>query len=423
MPERWYGGFFMTVALHGMNYRYRFRVKGKRYFGLCVNCHTEEEALAFEAQERNRLLAEFYEAEKRSAEYAAQLQIEQEKIKFNRNVRALVENYRYVLNGGKSILLSEAYELFLTKPRKRRTISEKSRKQYQAYWCDFLAFMQNTFPDIDKLEQVMSLHCEAYVSYLISNGRFNSKSDYQLGNKTICEIASSIKGVFRRLKRDAGLLENPWDDVILPAMDDSLRREIFTVDELQKIRCGILHNSFCRPLFTIAAATGLREGDICTLRWKEIDWAGKNIRRVLNKNRKDVSIPIHRMLYDYFLRLHNDDEYVLPEHARIYLSSPTTVSKRIKTFLEDDLGIVTTVQPENRRSISIKDLHSMRHVFCYYAGKVGIPISVVQSIVGHMDERMTAYYQNHVQEETQHQELEKLPSVLLLDAEYAKFAI
>ena len=136
----------------------------------------------------------------------------------------------------------------------------------------------------------MSLHCEAYVSYLISNGRFNSKSDYQLGNKTICEIASSIKGVFRRLKRDAGLLENPWDDVILPAMDDSLRREIFTVDELQKIRCGILHNSFCRPLFTIAAATGLREGDICTLKWGEIDWAGKNIRRVLNKTRKEVSI-------------------------------------------------------------------------------------------------------------------------------------
>lgn len=161
MPEIWYGGFFMTVALHGMNYRYRFRVKGKRYFGLCVNCHTEEEALAFEAQERNRLLAEFYEAEKRSAEYAAQLQIEQEKIKFNRNVRALVENYRYVLNGGKSILLSEAYELFLAKPRKRRTISEKSRRQYQAYWGDFLAFMQNTFPDINKLEQVMSLHCEA----------------------------------------------------------------------------------------------------------------------------------------------------------------------------------------------------------------------------------------------------------------------
>lgn len=158
----------------------------------------------------------------------------------------------------------------------------------------------------------MSLHCEAYVSYLIRNGRFNSKSDYQLGNKTICEIASSIKRVFRCLKRDAGLLENPWDDVILPAMDDSLRREIFTVDELQKIRCGILHNSFCRPLFTIAAATGLREGDICTLRWNEIDWVGKNIRRVLNKTRKEVSIPIHRMLYDYFLRLHNEDEYVFP---------------------------------------------------------------------------------------------------------------
>ena len=122
------------------------------------------------------------------------------------------------------------------------------------------------------------------------------KSDYQLGNKTICEIASSIKGVFRRLKRDAGLLENPWDDVILPAMDDSLRREIFTVDELQKIRCGILHNSFCRPLFTIAAATGLREGDICTLKWDEIDWAGKNIRRVLNKTESVKTMQIFSWL-------------------------------------------------------------------------------------------------------------------------------
>lgn len=116
MPEIWYGGFFMTVALHGMNYRYRFRVKGKRYFGLCVNCHTEEEALAFEAQERNRLLAEFYEAEKRSAEYAAQLQIEQEKIKYNRNVRALVENYRYVLMAVKAFYFPRRMNCFWQSP-------------------------------------------------------------------------------------------------------------------------------------------------------------------------------------------------------------------------------------------------------------------------------------------------------------------
>ena len=85
---------------------------------------------------------------------------------------------------------------------------------------------------------------------------------------------------------------------------------------------------------------------------------------------------------------------------------------RIKDFLENELDIRTTVQPENRKNISIKDLHSMRHVFCYYAGKAGIPINIVQSIVGHMSPVMTSYYQNHVVLEDQKQELEKLPSFL-----------
>ena len=58
----------------------------------------------------------------------------------------------------------------------------------------------------------------------------------------------------------------------------------------------------------------------------------------------------------------------------------------------------------------------MRHVFCYYAGKAGIPINIVQSIVGHMSPVMTSYYQNHVVLEDQKQELEKLPSFLIFNS-------
>ena len=45
--------------------------------------------------------------------------------------------------------------------------------------------------------------------------------------------------------------------------------------------------------------------------------------------------------------------------------------------------------------MSVKDLHSCRHTFCYYAGLRGIPLAVVQSIVGHMTPEMTKHYTAH----------------------------
>ena len=44
---------------------------------------------------------------------------------------------------------------------------------------------------------------------------------------------------------------------------------------------------------------------------------------------------------------------------------------------------------------SMKDLHSCRHTFCYFAGLAGIPLTVVQSIVGHMSPEMTKHYSAH----------------------------
>ena len=38
---------------------------------------------------------------------------------------------------------------------------------------------------------------------------------------------------------------------------------------------------------------------------------------------------------------------------------------------------------------------SLRHCFCYYAGMRGVPLPVVQSIVGHLTASMTKHYQSH----------------------------
>ncbi len=84
------------------------------------------------------------------------------------------------------------------------------------------------------------------------------------------------------------------------------------------------------------------------------------------------------------------------------------MSYRIKQFLEW-LGIQTTRKPKGRtRAVSVKDLHSCRHTFCYYAGLAGIPLAVVQSIVGHMTPAMTEHYSAHASMEDKRRGMERL---------------
>jgi hypothetical protein len=95
----------------------------------------------------------------------------------------------------------------------------------------------------------------------------------------------------------------------------------------------------------------------------------------------------------------------------MYLENPSGISYRVKKFLEEECGIVTTKHIEGRsRAVSIKDVHSLRHTFCYFAGVAGIPLVIVQSIVGHMTPEMTAHYMAHADIKTKRDMMKRLPS-------------
>ena len=63
---------------------------------------------------------------------------------------------------------------------------------------------------------------------------------------------------------------------------------------------------------------------------------------------------------------------------------------------------------ERSRKVSCKDIHSLRHTFCYLHGMQGTPLVVVQSMVGHMDKKMTESYMMHQTEELKREAIEKL---------------
>ena len=307
-----------------------------------------------------------------------------------------------------AILIQNAYELAIKKPR-RRKISEKSLRDKKNHWNDFCCFMAAKFPDIKTLDKVIPKHAEKYTQYLIEHGKFNKKitfnrksktSTYEAANtilspRSINAYLVSINEIFNLLALDGGYSVNPFVHIPkLKLVQD--KREAFTMDELALIAEDA--DDFILPLFTIGLCTGLREADICLLEWREVNFNENLIDRKTRKTGKEVTIPIMPPLKVFLEEQYKKtgrNKYVLPEHAEMYLNNSSGISWRVKKKLEQ-LGIETTRIPRGRtRAVSVKDVHSLRHSFCYYAGLFNVPLAIVQSVVGHMSPDMTKYYSMH----------------------------
>ena len=396
----------MSIKQSRQRFYYEFMYRGTRYRGPCTDTNgkpvsTMEQALACEARVKKEL----------------------GHVRSNRSLKAMIENYREELTGGRQIPLSQAFELSVIKPRKRAP-GERRQALKQMHWQDFVEYMAHNFPAVDHLAAVTKTHAENYTYSLLHYGKFEQRKPgckrerKPLSSATVTDYLTSISEVFALLADDAGIVVNPFARIPKPTMDKEPRQP-FTEHELQTIRENF--DPFTEPLFIIAMATALREGDICTLKWSEIDFEKRVIRRSkMRKTGKSVDIPIMPQLYQYLQTLWQNREpkskfaeYVLPEHAKMYLNNRSGVPYRIKKFLEEKCGIVTTEKrPDRTRAVSIKDLHSCRHTFCYYAGLNGVPLNVVQSIVGHMTPEMTKHYSNHASLEVKREKMQLLPDFM-----------
>lgn len=388
-------------------YHYKFMQGGKWFYGVCEGCTTERAAIAYEKKLRS------------TAKTASE----------QKSVKALIDNFADQLTGGSAVPLADALELYLKKPKKRMP-GAKQLAQKISYWGDFTAWMAQSHPEVVNLRDVRRSHAEEYIALLRTSGSFQYVESQRrrmeetkfssgkavefvpqgLSPATINVRHKTVKAVFAWLAADAGIIENPFDIQFLDNQYES--REAFTPEELRLIGAHLDDDPFVKPIFLIGICTGLSEGDICNLRWEEIrnGW----IVRKRRKTGAALDIPILPPLAAFLAEHHpiENSEFVLPEHAAMYASNPTGVTYRVKQFLER-LGIKTSRKAEGRsRSVSSKDVHSLRHTFAYLAGEYRIPLPIVQSVLGHMSPEMTKHYQAHADREAKEKYLTRLPDFL-----------
>jgi integrase len=177
-----------------------------------------------------------------------------------------------------------------------------------------------------------------------------------------------------------------------------------TVEELGQL-IGAAKTPELKTLVALGIYTGMRLGDCCTLRCADV--AGGMIVRTNRKTGKVTRIPVHHALAPM---LQGRGEYLLPEFADLYLNHRMSVVEKMNDLFAD-AGIVTTSgEYSTGRARTVAGFHSLRHTFVSLCRTAGVPLAVVESLVGHTSAAMTRHY-THIGEAAAASAIALLPTV------------
>ncbi len=137
-----------------------------------------------------------------------------------------------------------------------------------------------------------------------------------------------------------------------------------------------------KPLFVVALETGLRRGDLLSLRWRSIDLENGWIRITMEKTKREAVIPVSAACREALSEMHRRS--VLAEFVFIREDgrplSWTTVQKTFE-LLKNLAGITRRFR-----------FHDLRHTFGCRLASGGVSIQVIARVMGHSSVQMTERY-------------------------------
>ncbi len=136
---------------------------------------------------------------------------------------------------------------------------------------------------------------EDFIEYMQTKVSIQSSSTYFA--KVKCSLTESVK--------DKILLQNPASFVD-PIKVPQSSREYLTIDEIKRINDTPFHYDFVKRAFLFSCFTGLRYGDIATLKWsqiKETNFNGNGKSFAIHKRQAKTGVINHIPLNETALKL------------------------------------------------------------------------------------------------------------------------
>ena len=305
--------------------------------------------------------------------------------------------------GSMRLPLAEVWRHYEMSPN-RKDLAKSTLNAKRVAWMAFSRWIEQNHMEITELAQVTP---DAIAEYLSQYRYHHSASTY---NGHVCVL----REVFRLLAEKAGIAGDPWAGVCLLA-DDSLSRRELTLDEVGRLYAvAAKQGKEWKLLIMTGIYTGLRLGDCCRLKWECVNMERGIIQVIPEKTKKHmhgrpVTIPIHaellKELQEVKLGTGNGEwgtgnagntatssPYVNPVIAEAHMTTKWKVDEGLrKIFKAANITMSVRVEGRRRKSV-VASFHSLRHTFVSLSANAGVPLPVVQSIVGHCSTAMTRHY-------------------------------
>lgn len=319
--------------------------------------------------------------------------------------------------GERRLPLANVWLEYLKSPN-RSELAPSTLHAKKNTWLHFAKWMERHYLSVEDLAGVTS---EAISEYLACMRVNLSGTSY---NNRVCVL----REIFRVLSDKAGIEYDPWAGVRLRPDDSHSRREL-TMAELERLlmaakradlqaadKSSVPWQNEWHTLFLVGIYTGMRLGDCCRLAWSSVNLSTGIIQIVPQKTKRHhnrvVTIPIHPALSAALEGTPKAERNgsVMKTLAEYYVHSKWRVGHELGRIFHA-AGIVTSVHIEGRNTRTPEaTFHSLRHTFVSFAANAGVPLHIVQSIVGHESTAMTRHYY-HENEDALRKAVEAIPAI------------
>lgn len=281
------------------------------------------------------------------------------------------------------MLLEEILDLWLNE--KRQYVKQST---YAHYNFEVENYIRPVLGKLD-INEIREEDIQTAVFYWQNSGMDNGRP---LKKSTVQNLVVLMKQVLKYAVRKGIIQESVMEIHFIPQANSKKKIQVFSIDEQNKIIRAVLSDLDYRSFgILLCINSGLRIGEICALKWEDIDTqkgvlhVTKTIQRIYLKNAmphtqviigepKTTSsirdIPLSHKIMEIIQKLPNIDSngYILSNNKDFI--EPRTFRKFYTSFLK-------------KKKITQLNFHCLRHTFATRCIENGADYKTVSEILGH----------------------------------------
>ncbi len=205
--------------------------------------------------------------------------------------------------------------------------------------------------------------------------KYKRKRREEVSPATVNRELSGLRNIYNRAIEWEMATKNPVKSVKFFREDEG-RLRFLEREEIKRLYDSC--SDHLKSIVALAVVTGMRKGEILSLKWPDVDFRRKIITILKTKGQKKREIPIGVGIFRLLLkqRKHPDSPYIFCHKDGKRIGS---FKKAFKTALK-------------RAGIEDFTFHDLRHTFASHLVMSGVDLKTVQEIMGHASFKTTLRY-------------------------------